>query len=52
MTSHVFWINLASELTSTGELFRIEAQSMNATVGESNGHFDELVKNLESWELF
>lgn len=35
----------------TGELFRIEAKSMNVGVDESKGHFDEIEVNLKEWDL-
>lgn len=35
----------------TGELFRIEAKSMNIGVDEAKGHFDEIVVNLNEWDL-
>jgi hypothetical protein len=35
----------------TGELFRIEAKSMNIAVDESKAHFDELVVHLQKWDL-
>ena len=35
----------------TGELFRIEAKSMNAGADESKAHFDELSANLGPWDL-
>ncbi len=35
----------------TGELFRIEAKSMNIGVDEAKGHFDEIVVNLQEWDL-
>lgn len=35
----------------TGELFRIEAKSMNIDADESKGHFDELYDNLQEWDL-
>jgi hypothetical protein len=34
-----------------GELFRVEAKSMNADAEESKGHFDELIANLNEWDL-
>jgi hypothetical protein len=34
-----------------GELFRIEAKSMNVGVDESKGHFDEIVVNIREWDL-
>jgi hypothetical protein len=34
-----------------GELFRIEAKSMNVGVDESKGHFDEIVVNFKEWDL-
>lgn len=37
--------------TKTGELFRVEAKSMNSGVDESKGHFDELIVNLQEWDL-
>jgi hypothetical protein len=37
--------------TRIGELFRIEAKSMNSGVDESKGHFDELVVHLQEWDL-
>lgn len=37
--------------TKTGELFRIEAKSMNSGVDESKGHFDEIVVHLQEWDL-
>lgn len=39
------------ESTRQGELFRIEAKSMNIDVEESKGHFDELKGNLTNGEL-
>jgi hypothetical protein len=37
--------------TKHGELFRIEAKSMNCDADESKGHFDELVDNLGRFDL-
>ena len=34
-----------------GELFRVEAKSMNVGVDESKGHFDEIDVNLNEWDL-
>lgn len=34
-----------------GELFRVEAKSMNMAVGESKAHFDEIVVNIREWDL-
>lgn len=34
-----------------GELFRIEAKSMNVGVEESKAHFDEIVVNIQEWDL-
>lgn len=39
------------QATRAGELFRIEAKSMNAGADESKGHFDELVTNLGDFDL-
>lgn len=37
--------------TKEGELFRIEAKSMNVGVDESKGHFDEISIHLNQWDL-
>jgi hypothetical protein len=37
------WVSATRE----GELFRIEAKSMNISVDESKGHFTELLKNIK-----
>jgi hypothetical protein len=39
------------QATKLGELFRIEAKSMNAGADESKAHFDELVTNLADYDL-
>lgn len=40
-----------SSADRTGELLRIEAKSMNVGVDEAKGHFDEIVVNLNEWDL-
>jgi hypothetical protein len=41
------WVSV----TRIGELFRVEAKSMNVAVDESKGHFDEIVVNIGEWDL-
>lgn len=41
------WISASRE----GELLRVEAKSMNTGADESKGHFDELIVNLDDWDL-
>lgn len=36
--------------TLEGELFRIEAKSMNVAADESKGHFDEIEENIGDWD--
>lgn len=37
-------------ITKAGELFRIEAKSMNQDAEESKGHFDELATRIGEWD--